>query len=238
LRLAAGTALQVPFPGAQFFDDLAQSPGARRPILDQCFEICDFGRDGLKLSHVSAFTSAGHSVMVHSLSGRSRRTRFPVSGSLTQTDRFQTTRPMYRSFCNMALSAEMSQRPSWRRSVRFHCAPGDGIPRAFKSAATRTHDRPLSLRTQRDTHPMRQRAKNVDQLAPRHGDIARLFESHFGGGNELDLEIRARDRQPIRLSLKSLTRMSRMRSATSRCESSCTITVAYEVGVPRLSWTR
>lgn len=59
-------------------------------------------------SAVPALIGAGHSVIVHSLSGRSRRTRFPVSGSLTKTDRFQTSRPMYLSFCNMALSAEMA----------------------------------------------------------------------------------------------------------------------------------
>ena len=49
MRLAAGTTLEVRLPGAQILDDLAQGPGARRASLDQCFEIGDFGRDGLEL---------------------------------------------------------------------------------------------------------------------------------------------------------------------------------------------
>lgn len=47
-------------------------------------------------AHVAASTMAGHSLTVHSLEGRSRRVRLPLSGSLTHSLRFHTTRPTYR----------------------------------------------------------------------------------------------------------------------------------------------
>jgi hypothetical protein len=47
----------------------------------------------------------------------------------------------------MAFSAEMSQRPSRRRSLRFQRAPGEGTPRAFKSFVITRIGSPAAVRS-------------------------------------------------------------------------------------------
>lgn len=99
-------------------------------------------------SHVSRSTIGGASFTIHSDSGRSRRARLPVSGSLTHLDLFHATRPMYFSLRSNGCKAEMGHLPRVELPSKrgFHVAPGEGMPRLFESAAIPLSEAPAANR--------------------------------------------------------------------------------------------
>jgi hypothetical protein len=87
-----------------------------------------------------------HSPTTQSVDGRARRKRRPLSRSLTQTERFQTTQPANGSFYRSGFKVEISQQSFLRRSERCQLDPRDGIFRTFRSRAMAFIDSPAAKR--------------------------------------------------------------------------------------------